>query len=236
MSLAALAHAGSSVSQIALHSLDFSTDESKPDTTAPGDVLKTPDTVSQHTEPSDNFLVVSPYLTQPHLLNLNAVSKPIQLLAKALTLLQPTRTDYATAPYLDSFNWTAVMETLQGLRQVDLDYRWESQAFYVIVFRSQIPPSTDRSYLGMLDQLSHTEAMESGGLLKYWYGVPDENGRNLATCIWRAREDASSGAMGAGHAQAMRETRKLYLEWKVERLKLIVGENALDWEITQWQD
>lgn len=54
--------------------------------------------------------------------------------------------------------------------------------------------------------------------------------------IWRARKDASSGVKGAGHAQAMRETRKLYVEWKVERLKLVVGENALDWDITQWQD
>lgn len=54
--------------------------------------------------------------------------------------------------------------------------------------------------------------------------------------VWRAREDASSGVKGAGHAQAMRETRKLYLEWKVERLKLIVGENDLHWELTQWQD
>jgi len=54
--------------------------------------------------------------------------------------------------------------------------------------------------------------------------------------VWRAREDASSGVSGSGHARAMRETRKLYMEWKVERLKLFVGDNALHWKIVKWQD
>jgi len=180
--LVALTSATSSINKITLHRFNFSRDISKLDATPPGVVSNPSGTVFQHTEPSDSFLVVSPYLTQPHLLDVRALSKPIQLLAKALTLLKPTRTDYATAPYLDSFNWTAVMETLHELRQVELTYRWEPQAFYVIVFRSLIPPSTDRSYLGVLDELSHAEAMKSGGLLKYWFGMPDENGRNLATC------------------------------------------------------
>ena len=182
MSLVALARTASSVSHIALHPSDFSRDVSRPDTTAPGDMLQPSNTTSQHTDASGTLLVVSPYLNKPHLLDLQALSKPVQLLAKSLTLLQPIRTDYATAPYLDSFNWTAVMETLQKLCKAELGYHWEPQAFYVIVFRSQIPPSTDRSYLGLLDEISHAEAMESGGLLKYWFGVPDENGRNLATC------------------------------------------------------
>lgn len=152
------------------------------DATAPGDVSHTPETVFQRTEASDNLLVVSPYLTRPHLLDLDALSKPHQLLAKALTLLQPIRKDYATAPYLDSFNWMAVIQALQKLSEAELDYNWGTQAYYVIVFRSQIPPSTDRSYLGVLDKLSHAEAMKSGGLLKYWFGEPDASGRNLATC------------------------------------------------------
>lgn len=153
-----------------------------PVTTASVDVSHTSNTTSQLTGASDNLLVVSPYLTRPHLLDLHSLSKPVQLVSKALTLLKPTRADYATAPYLDSFNWVAVMERLRGLCEAEIDQPWESQAFYVIVFRSRIPHCTDRSYLGALDELSHAEAMESGGLLKYWFGVPDEYGRNLATC------------------------------------------------------
>jgi hypothetical protein len=33
-----------------------------------------------------------------------------------------------------------------------------------------------------LDYESHREACESGGLLKYWFGGPSEERRNLATC------------------------------------------------------
>lgn len=52
----------------------------------------------------------------------------------------------------------------------------------IVVFRSQVPPTTSRHALGELDQRSHAEAMKSGGLLKYWFGMPDADGRNLATC------------------------------------------------------
>ena len=127
-------------------------------------------------------LIVSPYESPSHLLDLNTVSKPNQLLAQVLTLLHSTRSDYATAPYVDSFNWTTVIESLATLLKVNDDFEWQSEAFYIIVFRSQVPPTTDRSHLLALDELSHAEAMESGGLLKYWFGMPDAKGRNLATC------------------------------------------------------
>jgi hypothetical protein len=38
-----------------------------------------------------------------------------------------------------------------------------------------------------LDAFSHQEAMASGGLLKYWYGVKDQSRRNLATCTLSSR-------------------------------------------------
>ena len=131
---------------------------------------------------STGHLVVSPYGSPFHLLDLSTVSKPNQLLAQALTLLQSVRSDYATASYVNSFNWTTVIESLVASLRVNDDFEWQPEAFYIIVFRSQIPPTTDRSRLFALDELSHAEAMESGGLLKYWFGVPDAEGRNLATC------------------------------------------------------
>ena len=54
--------------------------------------------------------------------------------------------------------------------------------------------------------------------------------------IWRTREDAKRAGSGPGHAQAMKATSSLYTEWKVERLKLVVGEGARDWHIVKWQD
>ena len=128
-------------------------------------------------------LVVSPYTTPPHLLELASVSRANQLLAEALSLLQPVRNDYATAPYKDAFNWPAIIYRLRHLLKKEVGFPWaEAQKFYVIVFRSCLPPMTDRVHLGAIDQLAHAEATASGGLLKYWFGVPDAEGRNLATC------------------------------------------------------
>ena len=129
-----------------------------------------------------DFLVVSPYAFQPHLLDLRTLEDPQSLLARALTVLKPLRTDYATAPYHESFNWASVIDHLRYLNE-EAGHSWSRQHFYIVVFRSQVPPTTDRVELGELDEKAHVEATQSGGLLKYWFGSPDENGRNLATCM-----------------------------------------------------
>jgi len=185
---------------------------------------------------SETLLVVSPYRTLPHLLDLQSVSKPYQLLAKALTLMQAIRLDYATAPYEASYNWQEISLALVELLKEDDGFQWTSEELYVIIFRSQVPPNRNLPRLAALDQLAHAEAMESGGLLKYWFGNPDADGRNLATCIWRARDDARKGGAGPGHRQAMRETLHLYTEWHVERLKLVVSDRGRSWNFIEWQD
>ena len=143
----------------------------------------TAEIVGEHDSIGDakEWLVVSPYVVHPHLLNLSTITKPQQLLAKALTIMTPIRQDYATAPYQESFNWSEIVSTLQGLTDA-FGILWNRTSFYIVVFRSRVLPSTDRSELGALDQRSHAEAMKSGGLLKYWFGIPDSNFRNLATC------------------------------------------------------
>lgn len=130
---------------------------------------------------STEYLQVSPYIEEPHLLDLRPLSLPQQLLAKALVHLRPMRDDYATAQYRDTFNWTEIVQTVKRLSNL-LGYVWAKRSFYIVVFRSQILGTTDRAHLGALDKRSHAEAMASGGLLKYWFGTPDSSGRNLATC------------------------------------------------------
>ena len=129
-----------------------------------------------------SLLQVSPYDDRQHLLDLSDVSYPNQLLAKALKELEATREDYATAAYRESFNWPVVIECLRSLLGVHKDFQWHKQSFFVVVFRSQIPLSTPRSHLMALDRFAHAEATAGGGLLKYWFGEPDDTGRNLATC------------------------------------------------------
>lgn len=128
-----------------------------------------------------SHLIVSPYTTLPHLLNLRRLEESPRLLAQALTILQSIREDYATAPYHQTFNWDAVIDRLKSFLELS-KYQWKRQHFYIVVFRSQVPPTTDRTHLYGLDEKSHVEATKSGGLLKYWFGVPDKDGRNLATC------------------------------------------------------
>ena len=144
-----------------------------PEAPAPPEIHRPADT--------GDFLVVSPYTTLPHLLDLRTLDITQQLLAKALTHIEAIREDYATAPYIDSFNWDTVFAHLRNqIRQTG--QTWTHQHFYIVVFRSRIPQTTNRVELGELDQRSHAEATKSGGLLKYWFGTPDVNGRNLATC------------------------------------------------------
>ena len=112
---------------------------------------------------SDGLLVVSPYTSRSHLLDLSCVTKPNQLLAMALTSFKPILSSYATAPYTCAFNWAEVMEDLRALANSDTSFHWQEQMFYIVVFRSQIPPTTDRSHLGSLDEVSHAEAMYTGG-------------------------------------------------------------------------
>lgn len=116
-------------------------------------------------EESQGLIVTSPYVETPHLLDLCSVEPQAQLLAIALTGLKSLREDYATAEYVEAFNWAEVITTLRQLC-AEKEKTWSEQMFYIVVFRSQIPPTTDYSRLGALDKAAHAEAMKSGGFLK----------------------------------------------------------------------
>jgi hypothetical protein len=111
-------------------------------------------------------LIQSPYTELKHQLDLATLDYENALLAKALSSLDATREDYATAQYAESFNWDRVLSNLKALVRVYGEPFHES-SFYIVAFRSQIKPSTDYSHLGEMDKAAHLEAVESGGFLKY---------------------------------------------------------------------
>ena len=123
----------------------------------------------------------SPYADPANHLNLQELTLSLRLFALALTHFTSTRTDYAVAPYLDSFNWSSVFSILRQLC-AQSGIEWQRQEFYLVIFRSKLRPTADRVRLGELDKNSHEEACASGGLLTYWFGSPDAERRNLATC------------------------------------------------------
>lgn len=71
---------------------------------------------------------------------------------------------------------------------------------------------------------------------RYWFGSPDAEGRNLATCIWRSKEDAKLGGRGEAHRRAAGAAVKSYVSWGIERLALEIKDGAIDWEIRDWTD
>lgn len=130
---------------------------------------------------NDTRLISSPYNSEPHLLDLQTLDTQSRLLSLALASFKPIRDDYATAEYLDAFNWTEVFDLVKAFADAE-DHKWTRQSFYVVAFRSKLQPGVDQDHLHALDAYSHQEAVASGGLLKYWFGTKNEERKNLATC------------------------------------------------------
>ncbi|EHY59494.1 hypothetical protein HRR83_001230 [Exophiala dermatitidis] len=189
-----------------------------------------PPQVSEKTSERERqgWLTVSPYLEPEHQLDLESINTPNQLLALALTHLQAVTPDYATVDYNAAFNWEAVMSQLKVL-SVAKGYRWKRQSFYVVEFRSKLKQDIDVDLLFRLDKESHAEATASGGLLKYWYGVADSERRNLATCLWRSKEDAVNGGRGPWHKQARAAIAQMYEMIDVHGLRLTIEDDVEDW-------
>jgi len=112
-----------------------------------------------------SLLTISPYTDKEHLLDLRTLDMENAILAQALVHLKCLRPDYATAPYADTFNWAEVMEHVKRLAR-QKQHRWRNSSFFVVAFRSQIPPTTVYEDLGVLDKAAHAEATASGGFLK----------------------------------------------------------------------
>ncbi|TEA14109.1 UPF0643 protein [Colletotrichum sidae] len=184
---------------------------------------------------TDRFLVHSPYTDPEHLLDLETLDDENALLARALSHMRCLRDDYATAGYVESFNWEKVMSELKSLVQTT-GKPFRETSFYIVAFRSQIPPSTVYGDLGVLDKAAHAEANQVGGFLKYWFGSPDAEGRNLATCVWRSRPDAVKAGRGPAHHRAARATSSMYSFWKIDRHRLVIRDGAESWDIIDWVD
>ncbi|KAI9872496.1 MAG: hypothetical protein M1823_008153 [Watsoniomyces obsoletus] len=131
--------------------------------------------------PEARWLIASPYLDQDHLLDLETLGTQDRLFAIALSSLHPATEDYAVVKYEDVFDFSALMAQLRVL-VAQHSIRWKRQDFYVVEFRSQVKAEYDNDRLSFLDKESHKEAVASGGLLKYWFGIPNGDRKNLATC------------------------------------------------------
>ncbi|KZV95131.1 hypothetical protein EXIGLDRAFT_834510 [Exidia glandulosa HHB12029] len=145
---------------------------------------------------------------------------PVSLsLHRALHAFRPLTRKYASTPYKDAFNWAEL--------SLPAD---EEREWYCVVFRSRRKPGSDGSPLYEADRLAHDEAVHNGGLLLYWYGVPDpESGLNTATCIWQSRKHAIAATSRPHHMRAMKLAAASYDVYSLERhvLRKRRGETGL---------
>lgn len=81
------------------------------------------------------------------------------------------------------------------------------------------------------DKQAHEEAIRNGGLILYWYGIPDPvTGLNLATCIWQSRAHAVAANGRPHHIRAMRLAANSYAKYDLERytLRKVKGETGVN--------
>lgn len=102
-----------------------------------------------------------------------------------------------------------------------------SQPFSQLALRGTSPPWIVLSSLPAQVKLTYR---------RYWFGELDSDLRNLATCVWRSRPDAIAGGRGPAHKKAAMSSRSLYAYWKIDQHRLIIRNNAEDWEIVPWTD
>jgi len=132
----------------------------------PSFIVSKTELAQEHSFPQNTrYLIASPYTDAEHLLDLESLNTESQLLSEALQKMRAVIEDYSTRPYLDSFNWTEVVDHVRELAAAR-HHTFRETSWYIVAFRSQIKSTAVYPDLGALDKAAHAEAMASGGFLK----------------------------------------------------------------------
>lgn len=124
-------------------------------------------------------------------------------LYESCLLISPTHPDYATLPIQDGFDWSR----LSGCAFDQL---------YLVVFRSVRRPDADLVLLREHDDRAYGEALESGGLLRYFKGHANGRGECLSFCLWERREQAKKAAGAASHRSAAEISARMYSSYVLD--------------------
>jgi hypothetical protein len=130
-------------------------------------------------------------------------------LHEACRRLSPIHPDYATLPIQEGFNWSSC------LTDVPFD------RLYLVVFRSVRQTTANLELLREHDDKAHAEALEVGGLLRYFRGSMNERRECLSFCLWESREQARRASSGESHRMAATITAEMYESYTLERYDLI---------------
>ena len=127
------------------------------------------------------------------------------VLHRACQQISPMYPDYATRPIQNGFSWSS---SLAGC---------PFDRLYLVVFRSVRRPKADLELLREHDERAYAEALESGGLLRYFKGDANERRECLSFCLWERREQAIEAAGAASHRSAARISAQMYESYVLDR-------------------
>ncbi|XP_002961694.2 UPF0643 protein PB2B2.08 isoform X1 [Selaginella moellendorffii] len=133
-----------------------------------------------------------------------------QMLTVLFRDLNPTPSAHSnplTAPLLECFDFSAICK-------FPLE---KSIKFYLVAFRSVRKATADDTLLYKLDAAAQAEALESGGLLRYWYGRLNAQKECLAMCVWSSRDAAIRAGTLPAHIQAASVAHRMYDAYTLER-------------------
>ena len=122
--------------------------------------------------------------------------------------------DYANLPVEEGFDWASHL----GGASFD--------RLYLVVFRSVRRTTADLHVLREHDNRAYADALEAGGLLRYFKGEMNERRECLSFCLWESREQARRASGGASHRAATGITAEMYDSYTLERYDLIKIEGA----------
>ncbi len=136
----------------------------------------------------------------------------IEVVHRACQRISPMYPDYAARPIQDGFSWSS---SLAGCA---------FDRLYLVVFRSVRRPDADLDLLREHDDRAYAEALESGGLLRYFKGHANVRRECLSFCLWETREQAIEAAGAASHRSAAGISVRMYESYVLDRywLKKVV--------------
>jgi hypothetical protein len=135
-------------------------------------------------------------------------------LYEACRRLSPIHPDHANLPIQEGFNWSSCLAGVPFDR------------LYLVVFRSVRRATADLDVLREHDNWAYADALEEGGLLRYFKGEMNERRECLSFCLWESRVQALRTSGGASHRAAARITAEVYDSYTLERYGLIKIEGA----------
>jgi hypothetical protein len=134
-----------------------------------------------------------------------AQPKEIEVVHRGCQQICPIYPDYATRPIQDGFSWSS---SLAGCA---------FERLYLVVFRSVRRPSADLDLLREHDDRAYEQALQSGGLLRYFKGEANEERECLSFCLWETRRQAIEAAGASSHRSAADISVRMYESYVLDR-------------------